>query len=121
MEYVLEITQEYKYLGVLFKPSGLPKQMNIYVKKLEKHYFAFTKHYISDKLNILLNLKLSDSCVKPILLYCSEILCLDTLLKDNVTMESRYFLFQPVKVQIKFAKYILGVNKTAPKAVLGEH
>jgi hypothetical protein len=36
-------------------------------------------------------------------------------------MESRYFLFQPVKVQIKFAKYILGVNKTAPKlAVLGE-
>jgi hypothetical protein len=22
MEYVLEITQEYKYLGVLFKPSG---------------------------------------------------------------------------------------------------
>ena len=36
-------------------------------------------------------------------------------------MESRYFLFQPVKVQIKFAKYILGVNKTAPNlAVLGE-
>jgi hypothetical protein len=24
----------------------LPKQMYIYVKKLEKHYFAFTKHYI---------------------------------------------------------------------------
>jgi hypothetical protein len=43
MEYVLEITQEYKYLGVLFKPS---KQMNIYIKKLEKHYFAFTKHYV---------------------------------------------------------------------------
>ena len=55
------------------------------------------------------------------LLYCSEILCLDTLLKGNLTMESRYFLFQPVKVQIKFAKYILGVNKTAPNlAVLGE-
>jgi hypothetical protein len=35
-------------------------------------------------------------------------------------MESRYFLFQPVKVQIKFAKHILGVNKTAPKAVLRE-
>ena len=55
------------------------------------------------------------------LLYCSEIMCLDTLLKDKVTMESRYFLFQPVKVQIKFAKYVLGVNKTAPHlAVLGE-
>ena len=55
------------------------------------------------------------------LLYCSEILCLDTLLNDNITMESRYFLFQPVKVQIKFAKYILRVNKTATNlAVLGE-
>jgi hypothetical protein len=36
-------------------------------------------------------------------------------------MESRYFLFQPLKVQIKLAKYVLGVNKTAPHlAVLGE-
>jgi hypothetical protein len=44
-----------------------------------------------------------------------------TKFNDNVTMESRYFLFQPVKVQIKFAKYILRVNKTAPNlAVLGE-
>ena len=45
------------------------------------------------------------------LLYCSEIMCLDTLLKNNVTMESRYFLFKPVKVQNKFAKYILGDTK----------
>jgi hypothetical protein len=53
--------------------------------------------------------------------YSFAILCLDTLLKDNITMESRYFLFQPVKVQIKFAKYILRVNKTATNlAVLGE-
>jgi hypothetical protein len=29
----------------------------------------------SDKLNILPNLKLFDSRVKPILLYCSEVLC----------------------------------------------
>ena len=72
----------------------------------------------SDKLNILLNLKLFDSCVKPILLYCSEVLCLETLLKDNANVESRHFLFQPVLVQVKFAKYILGVNKTASN--LGE-
>ena len=33
----------------------------------------------------------------------------------------QHVLFQPVKVQIKFAKYILGVNKTAPNlAVPGE-
>jgi hypothetical protein len=42
-------------------------------------------------------------------------------LKDNANVESRHFLFQPVLVQVKFAKYILGVNKTASNlAVLGE-
>ena len=75
----------------------------------------------SDKLNILPNIKLFDSCVKPILLYCSELLCLETLLKDNANVESKHFLFQPVLVQVKFAKYILGVNKTASNlAVLGK-
>ena len=122
MDYVLEITQEYKYLGVLFKPLDSFTKANEYIcKKARKALFCIYKALYSDKLNILPNIKLFDSCVKPILLYCSEILCLDTLLKDNVSMESRYFLFQPVKVQIKFAKYILGVNKTAPNlAVLGE-
>ena len=42
-------------------------------------------------------------------------------MKDNANVESRHFLFQPVLVQVKFAKYILGVNKTASNlAVLGE-
>jgi hypothetical protein len=122
MEYVLEITQEYKYLGVLFKPSGSFSKANEYLcKKARKALFCIYKAVYSDKLSILPNLKLLDSCVKPMLLYCSTILCLDTLLKDNITMESRYFLFQPVKVQIKFAKHILGVNKTATNlTVLGE-
>jgi hypothetical protein len=41
--------------------------------------------------------------------------------KDNANVESRHFLFQPVLVQAKFAKYISGVNKTASNlAVLGE-
>ena len=42
-------------------------------------------------------------------------------MKDNANVESRHFLFQPVLVQVKFAKYILGVNKTVSNlAVLGE-
>jgi hypothetical protein len=42
-------------------------------------------------------------------------------LKDNANVESKHFLFQPVLVQVKFAKYILEVNKTASNlAVLGE-
>jgi hypothetical protein len=87
MEYVLEITQEYKYLGVLFKSSGSFTKANVYLcQKARKALFCIYKTLFSDKLNILPNLKLFDSCVNPILLYCSEILCLDTLLKDNVTV-----------------------------------
>ena len=42
-------------------------------------------------------------------------------MKDNANVESRHFLFQPVLVQAKFAKYISEVNKTASNlAVLGE-
>jgi hypothetical protein len=112
MEYVLEITQEYKYIGVLFKPSGSFTKANAYIcKKARKALLCIYKTLCSDKLSILPNLKLFDSCVKPMLLYYSEIMCLDTLLKNNVTMESRYFLFKPVKVQNKFAKYILGDKK----------
>ena len=47
--------------------------------------------------------------------------CVETLLKDNANVESRHFLFQPVLLQVKFAKYILAVNKTASNlSVLGE-
>jgi hypothetical protein len=49
-----------------------------------------------------------------------ELYRLETFLKDNANVESRHFLFQPVLVQVKFSKYILGVNKTASNlAVLG--
>jgi hypothetical protein len=42
-------------------------------------------------------------------------------LKSNVDLESKYLSMLPVKVQIKFAKALLGVNKQAVNfAVLGE-
>ena len=44
MEYVLEITQEYKYLGVLFKPSGSFTKANEYLfKKGRKGLFCIYK------------------------------------------------------------------------------
>lgn len=118
----LEITDEYKYLGVLFKPSGSFTKANEYLcKKARKALFCIYKTLFSDKLNILPSVKLFDTCVKPILLYCSEILCLDTLLKENSTIESRHFLYPQTKIQIRFIKHILGVSKTASNyAVLGE-
>ena len=59
-------------------------------------------------------------CIKPILVYCSEIWSLN-IVKSNVDLESKYLSMLPVKVQIKFAKALFGVNKQAVNlAVLGE-
>lgn len=118
----LEISNEYKYLGIIFKPSCSFAKANEYLcKKARKALFCIYKTLFSDRLNILINIKLFDACVKPILLYCSEIICLDSLLKENTILEDRYILYPQTKVQIRFAKHTLGVSKTASNnAVLGE-
>ena len=75
---------------------------------------------MSEKSNILTHLKLFETCVKPILIYCSEIWSLN-IVKSNVDIESKYLSMLPVKVQFKFAKALLGVNKQAVNlADLGE-
>ena len=54
------------------------------------------------------------------LVYCSEIWSLN-IVKSNVDLESKGLSMLPLKVQIKFAKAPLGVNKQAVNlAVLGE-
>ena len=75
----------------------------------------------SDKMNIPPHLKLFDSCVKPILLYCSESWSLDSLVDNRSILENKYLLFPPVKMQLKFDKYLLGATKGATNmAVLSE-
>lgn len=72
-------------------------------------------------MNIPPHLKMFDSCMKPILLYCSEIWSLESLVNNRSILENKYLLFPPVKVQLTFAKYLLGVNKGATNmAVLSE-
>jgi hypothetical protein len=58
---------------------------------------------MSEKSNISTHLKLFETCVKPFLVYCSEIWSLN-IVKSNVDLESKYLSMLPVKVQIKFAK-----------------
>ena len=119
---VLEITDEYKYLGIIFKPSGSFTKANEYLcKKARKASFCIYKTLNSNSVNIQPHLKLFEACIKPILLYCSEVLSLDILMKENATINSRHFLFQQVKVQMKFCKNMLGLHKTASNmAVLGD-
>ena len=58
----------------------------------------------SEKMNLLPHLNFFDSCVKPILLYSSEVWA--TIVKQNTTIESNYANFSPNKIQIKFAKFL---------------
>ena len=73
------------------------------------------KSYIENN-NILPHIKLFETCVIPtctcILLYCSEVWSLN-IIKDNKILESKYWNMAPVKIQIKFAKFLIGVNKAA--------
>ena len=61
-------------------------------------------------MNIYGHIKLFNACVQPILLYCSEVWSLFTLIKGNVNVELKYDSFIPNKVQMKYAKYKSATN-----------
>ena len=110
----LECVNEYKYLGILFKPSGsFSAAISHLCRKASKAMYSIRRSLFSDKINTLPSIKLFDSCVKPILLYCSEIWCLDNLVTSKCNIEEKHFSCPPVKVQIKFIKHLLGVNRSA--------
>ena len=110
----IAITNEYKYLGIIFKPSGtFSYAISHQYKKASKAMFCIRKSLFSDRINLVSHLKLFEACVKPILLYCSEIWGLPLLVNEKSSIESKYDSFIPNKIQIKYAKYILGVDKSA--------
>ena len=77
----VEIVGEYKNLGIFFKPSGtFSEAINCVCKKASKALFCIRKAVTTEHLNVNLFLKLYEQCVKPILLYCSEILCLEKII-----------------------------------------
>ena len=118
----VSLVNEYRYLGIIFKPSGsFTEAINQLAKKASKAIFCIRKSLCSENMNVVLHMTLFDSCVKPILLYCSEIWAMPLIVKDGIDIETKYDSFHPNRIQIKFAKYILGVHKSATNiAVLGE-
>lgn len=118
----VEIIDNYKYLGIIFKPSGsFTEAIKQLGKKANKALFCIKKCFPLDKIYTKPMIKLFDACVKPILLYCSEIWAADILLRPNVELEHRYKDFQPDKIHVKFCKMLLGVNKAAVNmAVMSE-
>ena len=87
----IEIASEYKYLGLLFKPSGtFSHAVNNLTIKAKKAMFSLRSTLVSDRLLVLPNLKLFDSCIKPIALYCSEIWIMDIIKILKGDIERRF-------------------------------
>ena len=90
------------------------------------------RRFQTESVNSKLLLKLFDTCVKPVLLYGTElwsvvhINCSKNFTDaSNFSLEKHYEDFLPEKNQSRFCKFILGVNKYAPnlasKAELGRY
>jgi hypothetical protein len=100
----------------LFKPSGsFTEATNLLCKRASKAIFCIRKLLFSENNNILPHIKLFETCVISIILYCIEVWSLN-ISKDNKIIESKYW--NTVKIQIKFTKYLIGVNKVAVNAAV---
>ena len=113
----IAIAGEYKYLGILFKPS----RVFSHTIKAMKAIFCIRKQLVSDRLNVLQHIKLFETCVRQILLYCSELTSTDVVVRENTNIENRYKIYIAEEILIKFSKMVLGVNRSAvSSAVLAE-
>ena len=110
--------------------------MQFSIKKLSnktlKVIFMIRRRFQTEAINAKLFLKLFDTCVKPILLYGSELwsvfnvnICRNCTDASKFSLERQYDNFLPEKVHTRFCKFILGVNKYrsnfASKADLGRY
>ena len=91
------------------------KLSNIFVRKHQRLHFVLRKPSLHD-----LFLKLYEHCVKPILLYCSEVWCLDKKMNRSSNIEHKYDTLLVEKVQLKFCKMLLVVHKSAANNAVKE-
>ena len=70
----LEIVQEFEYLGIIIKASGIFNTgISERSTKALKVFFMIRKKFQSSFIFPTLQCRLFDTCVNPILLYCTEI------------------------------------------------
>ncbi|MCG8431127.1 MAG: hypothetical protein MJA29_08130, partial [Candidatus Omnitrophica bacterium] len=124
----IENVTKYKYLGVIFQASGCftEAKLELYNKAL-KAFFKLRKVMGTNLPNISTMLHIFDHTIVPILLYGSEIWgCFDPrsrkVKKENTfKIHAAFDSLICESLQLKFCKYILGVNKHATNnAVYGE-
>lgn len=117
----IDFEQSYCYLGIVFNSCGSFKNATKLLKdKAGRAMFAL-KQKIFDG-NIDQGLRLFDSHISPILLYCSEIWSpyfLKGLNNSNIIQLCDKTLFE--KTPLKFYKFLLGVNYNSVFILEGAH
>jgi hypothetical protein len=105
----VQIVWEYKYLGTVFNYNNkFQKAIKMQCSSANRAIFSLLKKIRKHDLPLDLQLELFDKCVKPILLYGSEIWGFENLQLCD-------------KMQLKFYKILLNVRKSTPSCmVLGE-
>ena len=119
---ILQVTNEYKYLGIIFKPSGsFTHAVKHLILKARKAMFSLRNVLPPNRISLIPYLKLFNACIQPILLYGAEVWSMDYLLKNTTKWESSLINFLPEQVHIRYLKMVLGLHKSAVNiAVLSE-
>ena len=112
----LENVHSYRYLGLQFSASGsfTLARANLYNKGL-KAYFKLVKDILSFQPSVNTSMHIFDHTVKPVLLYGSEVWGAlnpsSPRLRNDVSLDKIYQNIDPDKLNTKFCKFTLGVNK----------
>ena len=104
MQMAIETVQEYKVL-----------YLNHLVYSRMKVTFCVRWALKAESINTELYVAIYEHCVKPILLYCSEIWSIDFLINKagQTEIAQRYDLLLPEKLQQCFLKSVMDVHKSA--------
>ena len=122
----IECVSSYRYLGLFFSASGSFSyaKSELYKKGL-KAYFKLCKNILSLHPSLKTSLHIFDHTIKPVLLYGSEIWGIfnpaSAKFRNGISLNKIFNNIEPDKLHIKFAKFILGVNRKSTNfAVMSE-
>ena len=121
----LEVVRQYKYLGIICSVNGrFSAAISDLMKRGHKAYFKFCSLFKNASPSVNTMIHTFDHTIKPILLYSAEVWGMFEAESKRGKTRSLETMFDDLhieKLNVKFCKYLLGVNKKASNlAVRGE-
>lgn len=113
----LKHVSQYTYLGVVISKNGLQTSGHELALKAQKAWFGLKNILYSQNIrSVNLTLHLFDCCIKPILLYASEVWS-STLSKSNILN----FRLKTENILLKCCRWTLGLSRNSSNlGILGE-